>query len=290
MIWRKISKEDIPRFIQFVIQYEWKSVSLSSRIKENESSVMNLIRNNELIYCLFSKKTHQIEGALMVTPTGLLLPLFTDYGTIENHNGLVELKNILKKRLRLYCILGYDSDVIRAQNIFHPIIEKEIEYFLLEAPDSRHDIKGPVPLHTDRIKRACVKDANRLYYLEENYMRDEVLVDKTKFSKPVILQNLKNNCKSQIVIFAEHNNIPIAKANTNAIGIHYAQIGGVFTDYSWRGRGYASLIINRLFYEISKTNRKSILFVKKSNVPANNLYKKLKFKNLGDYRITYVKQ
>jgi len=290
MIWRKISKEDISRFIQFVIRYEWKSVSLSSRIKENESSVKHLIRNNELIYCLFSNRTHQIKGVLMVTPTGLLLPLFADNEAMEDHDGLVELKNILKKRIRLYCILGYDSDVIRVQNIFHPHIEKEIEYFLLEAPDPKHYMKFPVPLHTDRIKRARVKDANRLYYLEENYMRDEVLVDKTKFSKPVILQNLKNNCKSQIVLFAEHNNIPIAKANTNAIGIHYAQIGGVFTDYSFRERGYASLIMNRLFYEISKMNRKSILFVKKTNIPANNLYKKLKFKNLGNYRITYVKQ
>ncbi|MCF6248158.1 MAG: hypothetical protein L3J69_12475, partial [Desulfobacula sp.] len=67
MIWRKISKEDIPRFIQFVIRYEWKSVSLSSRIRGNKSSVKHLIRGNELIYCLFSNKTQQIQGVLMVT-------------------------------------------------------------------------------------------------------------------------------------------------------------------------------------------------------------------------------
>ncbi len=287
MRWVRLNRIYFPAFIKFVITHEWKSVSLSSRLLNPDMSIKHPSFITETLYCLHNEKTQQVQGVFMLTSSGLLLPLFEDNLQWTEIPGIEEIRRKLRKKGKVFCILGHEPDVCAALSFLDLPVDTEEKYNLLELPLPETPEK-PQGCGT-RVKRAGPEDAERLFPLEEKYTRDEVLIHKDTFHRKATLQNLKKNCTLQILLYTEKNGIPAAKANTNAIGINYAQIGGVFTDYSFRRRGYSMLVMKCLLYEITTMKKKSLLFVKKTNLSANNLYRKLGFKKRGDYRITYIK-
>lgn len=287
MKWIKLKQAIFPEFIKFVIQYEWKSISFSSRIITPEGTIKTLNEIEDSIYCCIDEDDLHILGTILTTRTGLLLPILGDSPVDENGMGLEDIKNLFRKKKKIFCILGYEDDVIKMLKIFNPRIDTELEYYLLSS--NRYRILKNDGEQKLLINRAHLKDAARLYPMEEKYIMDEVIVHKDMFSKSAALLNLKRICTNHILLYIERNKVPVSKANTNAIGINYVQIGGVFTDYSYRQKGYSFILMNRLMQEIYRLKKQSILFVKKNNLPANLLYKKLGFKRIGNYRIVYIK-
>ena len=182
--------------------------------------------------------------------------------------------------------MGTDSDVNAFKNLVNLQIRTEIEYDLMAADLPLE--QSFIPQNFLKIKRAEEKDAEKLLPLEEKYMIDEVLLVSSYLKKKAVLKNLRDNCRNQILLYVERDGIPAAKANTNALGINYAQIGGVFTDYTHRRNGFSSILIKQLQFESAKLRKKSILFVKKNNKPAVNLYLKTGFKKIDNYRIVYI--
>ncbi len=79
----------------------------------------------------------------------------------------------------------------------------------------------------------------------------------------------------------------VAKANSNAIGWNYVQIGGVYTHPLYRRNYYAWHLLKLLCDRIQRTQKNVSLFVKEKNIPAIKLYEKIGFCKKETYAIAY---
>jgi hypothetical protein len=79
----------------------------------------------------------------------------------------------------------------------------------------------------------------------------------------------------------------VGKAATNARAFTLDQIGGVFVEPEYRGRGIAGAMMAYLLGITAKEGRGASLFVKKDNKPALALYERLGFAPIDDFRASY---
>ncbi len=286
MKWIPLEQNLFPGLIRFIIENEWKSVSLTSRLINLQGDFRQIRRLTSRIFCLKTAGLQDILGVVMITPTGLFLPILSP--ELPLHDTLFQKATIrfLSSFRKILCIMGTDPDVTAFKNLLSSNTRAEIEYNLLAAD---FPMAPPfIPRGFPNIKRAEEKDAEKLLPLEEKYMTDEVLLDSSCLNRRIVLKNLKDTCRNQILLYTEKEGIPVAKVNTNALGVNYAQIGGVFTDYTYRRKGFSTILMKQLMFESAKLRKKSILFVKKDNKAAGNLYLKTGFNKIGNYRIVYI--
>jgi len=141
--------------------------------------------------------------------------------------------------------------------------------------------------------------------LQAAYEKEEVLLDPSSYNPSITRAHLLQTLNEQIVVMASARDTvephapisgplsrspqPIAKASTNAKGIDYHQIGGVFTQRMYRGRGIGGSVVAFLLDTIFEDGRRACLFVKKDNIPALAMYRRLGFEKAGEYRIDYYR-
>ena len=123
--------------------------------------------------------------------------------------------------------------------------------------------------------------------VHEGYEIEEVLLNPSRFNSTAAQILLKKNLKTEIIYYAEYKGSAIAKAGTNARGIFFNQIGGVYTVPKFRGRGVADNLLRTLMEKIKSDNKQASLFVKKENNAAIKLYIRAGFSYCGNYRISY---
>lgn len=286
MKWIPLEQNLFPGLIRFIIENEWQSVSLTSRLINSQGNFRQMRRLTSRIFYLRTSELQNILGVIMITPTGLFLPMLSPELLVHDTPFKNTTIRLLSSFSKISCIMGTDPDVTAFKNLLSSQIRAEIEYNLLAA---NFPMEPPfIPRDFPNIKKAEEKDAEKLLPLEEKYMTDEVLLDSSCLNRRIVLKNLKDNCRNQILLYAEKDGIPVAKVNTNALGINYAQIGGVFTDYTYRRKGFSTILIKQLMFESAKLRKKNILFVKKDNKAAGNLYLKTGFKKIDNYRIVYI--
>jgi predicted GNAT family acetyltransferase len=163
-----------------------------------------------------------------------------------------------------------------------------IDYHLmgLERGEYRPPVEEPEPEGL-RLREAGPPDARGLYPLQRDYELEEVLIEPGHFDPPTCLANLRKTLRRQVVILAELDGRPVSKAGTNARGFDADQIGGVFTVEGQRGRGLARRVMVVLLERIFREKSLASLFVKKQNPAAVALYRRLGFRVLEDFRISY---
>jgi predicted GNAT family acetyltransferase len=137
------------------------------------------------------------------------------------------------------------------------------------------------------IHRASLSDSELLWPLEKAYQVEEVIRTGHQLNEAPAKRHFINTLKDQEIYYAVLDGMPVAKAGTNARGIEYDQIGGVFVSPAYRNRGFARQVLTHLLNSISLQGRKPCLFVKKSNSPALGLYRSLGFQERGTFRISY---
>ena len=100
---------------------------------------------------------------------------------------------------------------------------------------------------------------------------------------------LKSILKDQLCFALWTDGEIVAKANTNAIGFNYVQLGGVYTHPLFRKNYYAWNLVYTICTRVLKSGRKISLFVKEKNNPAHELYQRIGFVQGGKYEIAYFK-
>jgi RimJ/RimL family protein N-acetyltransferase len=163
-----------------------------------------------------------------------------------------------------------------------------IDYHLmeLEKRDYSPSALPPAPEGL-RLREAGPPDARGLYPLQRDYELEEVLIEPGHFDPQACLANLRRTLRRQIVFLAELDGRLVSKAGTNARGFDADQIGGVFTVEGERGRGLARRVMHALLERIFQEKSQASLFVKKLNPAAVALYRRLGFRELEDFRISY---
>lgn len=181
----------------------------------------------------------------------------------------------------------------RALNTAYSIKESSInEYFLMEhdglkIPDSEKTKKSAFPQESILIRKCSLEDAKKLFLLQKNYLLEEVYTDHSRFKSSVCLFNLEQILKTthQIALFIEEK--PVAKGGSNAAGINYIQLGGIFTAKEFRGQGLGRKIVTKLVKDFAEQSKKSVLFVKIANEAAVRLYQGCGFVEKGRFAIVY---
>ncbi len=174
-----------------------------------------------------------------------------------------------------------------------PTQVNEYSLFGLSAAEISH-IKEPLLQNGAQIFRCRSEmDAalfDKLFDLQKCYEIEEVLPEHDVFSEDICRLHLKSVLRMQYVaaVLLPDGTLA-AKAGTNALGFHSAQIGGVYVKREFRRRGYAFDVLYCVLKNVFAVKKAAVLFVKNTNVPALSLYRALGFKKRNGYIIAYFR-
>jgi|GEM_PF-642091 len=205
-----------------------------------------------------------------------------------------------KPELRISCVNGSEGGaklilaaLKDARINLSPSQVNEYSLFRLSAAEISH-IKEPLLQNGAQIFRCRSEmDAalfDKLFDLQKCYEIEEVLPEHDVFSEDICRLHLKSVLRTQ---YAAAVLLPdgtlAAKAGTNALGFHSAQIGGVYVKREFRRRGYAFGVLYCVLKNVFAVKKAAVLFVKNTNVPALSLYRALGFKKRNGYIIAYFR-
>lgn len=266
---------------EFLEKYEYSCAQLCSSVRRGEEGIFVLTRKDSV------SSAADVFGVISVT--GAIhhcLPF------LKNENQ--ELDKILQELFygkKILCIDGEKKGTEYLKGLLESSglkVRHTNEYFLMVKEDDAL-LPPPASLLCMGEEIVCCKTDHEedLYDLQKHYLIEEVSPGGEKPSDLYVKSNVKSILKNQKVFAIENDGKFVAKANTNAIGWNWVQIGGVYTDPLYRRNGYALCLVSTLARRIYKTGRKMCLFVNKKNIPALSLYEKLEFRKSCDFQIIY---
>ncbi len=264
--------------IDFLLPYERTCVSLMGRLlKANEilDQTIFAVVDKNTEFCLKS-----IKGIFIVSFMGIILHHILPCNCIQ------ELRTLLHKQ-KIFSIGGVEQ----SSTLFEEAIRKKPRtknHYHLMSLDTKNYLRLNKKLGSKYETYKCnLDDVEKLFFLQMNYQIEEVLPPGKTITdnncKSIIHERLKNH-----TVFAINNtetNELVCMAGTNANGINYTQLGGIFTHSMYRNKGLAQYLISML---ISHQKNKICLFVKKENKPAIAAYSKIGFKTVDSYTILYM--
>jgi predicted GNAT family acetyltransferase len=184
--------------------------------------------------------------------------------------------------------MGLDHQVRAIEELLSAQIYERIDYYLMTR--EYFNIQPPKSeLGNLKLRQAISSDLFSLFPLQRDYEKEEVLLDPERFNATASFLSLQKNLRTELIYLAELDGVPVAKAGTNARGINYYQIGGVFTIPTLRAQGIGRALMQALMWEIAQRKKHLSLFVKKSNGAAIKLYTNLGFTVRDSYAISYYR-
>jgi predicted GNAT family acetyltransferase len=204
-----------------------------------------------------------------------------------------QFMNRLWKKLPIYGVQGRREDVEILEGLMARLgytIKDQIDYDLMtmRGPPNPHALEaGPAGL---RLRRPRASDMDALYLLQAGYEQEEVLPQGAVFNPAFCRKTLENLAAREHLLTAELDGRLVGKINTSALAFSQYQIGGVYVHPDYRSRGIALSMTAAFTAFLSGEGRGFTLFVKKGNLTAKAVYRKIGFSLAGDYRISYYEE
>ncbi|SFI38226.1 FR47-like protein [Treponema bryantii] len=301
--------EDFLLAQQFIIPHEETCVSLASLVRRKSDKLVFIIDSDETMVSTLRLGSGTVRPSAYSTTAaddilGLLNLDSTIYHCLPDINkidreALIEnLPYLMKKPVR--CISGETSGTEFLIGVFEQGNFDKLNHPAQVYPYKMMRWSSPEVVSTpstgsgtattgngEEIFRCTEHDLELLHPLQKDYMKDEVAVPGRQLTDAEVDITLRQILKNQLCFSLLCDGEPVAKANTNAIGINCVQIGGVYTHPLYRRNGYAGALVQALCNRATQGGRKPVLFVKEKNTPAFNLYRKLGFEECGRYTIAY---
>ena len=272
--WRTAARADLDSVLSFLLRDESLCVPFTARLRNGGRGQTVFVASDE---------RGSVTGTLLLTTTGLLLPLLEDGAPAGP-----DLARMLRTaHPPVQSIMGTGRSAGFVEAVMPTVPTARIEYFLMSV--SRQNVRPALPPQ-DRglaVRLATEADADALFPLQRAYELEEVVVDPRHFSDAQCLKLLRKTLKEELVFVAFKDGVPLAKAATNARGFAVDQIGGVFTVPEARGMGLGKMVVSALLKRVLGEKEAACLFVKKRNRPAIALYERLGFAPVTDYVISY---
>ena len=291
--------------LAFLAKYERTCVSLIEHVRRDESDIFSIEGDaretlgvisvkSRMLLCVPNARSLQNDKAFCSS-----LKVFLSDKKISCVNGEAEASHLIMK---IFAELGRTPLHI---NEYALMTLSEAALKKIEAKDKRYTAlsKGQQTLiarHTARaagekayceqfkIVRCGIKDADALMPLQLAYEAEEVLPPCRIQNPAVTRKNLERILKTEYVLALQNSRgETAAKANTNAIGIRWAQIGGVYTAPDFRRKGCASLLVETLAEKIVASNRLPVLYARNGNEGAQKAYSAIGFTKTGGFTIAY---
>ncbi len=271
-------EQEIKKFLQ---KNEWQHTSLSARLQRGPFN--SLSRGLWL-----SRSENALDGLVYISPQGTVYPAH------RPRPGDRQLKGLLKScRKNLFSVTGTEERVTHLESMLSRSPVDAVNYRMLTRPALPRAASEIIPQITPKItgrltlRRAAPEDMERLWPLEKAYLQEEVLRKGRTTDERLGQKMLALSLKQHIVVTAELNGRPVAKAATNARGMAWDQIGGVYVRPELRGRQLGKLVVLTLLDLISAEGKNACLFVKTANQAALALYRSTGFQDRCGFRIAY---
>ena len=273
-----VTQEQYAPIQAFLEPYESTCVTLCSFVRKKKEKLFVLEHASEikgvlyldktLLYCIPQASTLQHESLHQA------LADFLKDKNVSCLNGEADSGNIILKALDELGLKPYQTN-------HYNIMTLETQA-----------LPPPEELSCDDEIKRCTDpetDTELLLPLQKLYMAKEVAPIGKQVTDLEATAQLKSILKDQLCFGLYSDGEVVAKANTNAIGFNYVQLGGVYTHPLYRKNYYAWNLVYTICTRVLKTQRKISLFVKEKNNPANELYKRIGFVPTGKYQIAYFK-
>ncbi len=190
----------------------------------------------------------------------------------------------------IFCILGEKQGSELIASVVKKRRRQTRNYMLMHFVGNAERLLPPEELE---VVKCGAPQLDALVPLQMGYELDEVLVDKADFDEAASRLTMRKFLREQIIyaLFAKpkENEVPraVAKAGTNARGQNWYQLGGVYTVPQYRGKGCASFLAQFLALKNAEMGKRTALFVKDVNIPAQKAYKKAGFVPDKPFEIIY---
>jgi predicted GNAT family acetyltransferase len=103
--------------------------------------------------------------------------------------------------------------------------------------------------------------------------------------------NVQDNLERGHTWILEEDERPVSTSSFNTATAEIVQIGGVWTPPELRSRGYGRAAVAVSLLAVREEGvHTAILFTGEENIPAQKAYEGLGFRQIGDYRITLLKE
>ena len=278
---------DFARAERFVKEHEKICVSLAALVRKKSES---------LVFVLDDFAGTKEIGCENPRILGLMNLDYTIYHCFPEPSAV----NIdaLSQSFRSSCALKKPVHCISGEKDGTEILENTLEklngqksaqkylYKMMEICSEPHTSGSLTPSEAE-IFRCTENDMEHLTPLQKEYMKEELAVPGRKITDAEVCIMLRRILKNQLCLAMLCNGMPMAKANTNAIGFRCVQIGGVYTHPLYRRNGYAESLVTALCNRAIRAGKTPVLFVKEKNIPAISLYRKIGFAECGCYEIVY---
>ena len=277
-----------------LLDREWAYVPLTACLRESASPL-----RGRPFSLYATRREGAIADVVLRARDGLLLAAFEDEHDPPRADGVRPgyEQNIRALRGRIHAsgaphsCMGMTADVRRAERLLglHPRVHVDHVLMTLDRGTASTLPAGRTGGDGLDLRRATVRDTERLLALREAYELEEVVLDPSRFDRGDCRRRLRRALRGELVYVAEHRGRPVATAATNTRGFQVDQIGGVFTIPDCRRTGLGAAVMLALLRDIFHRKKQVCLFVKTDNVAALRLYERLGFSARGGYRISYYR-
>lgn len=282
---KPVTRENFTACVDFLAPREFRCVTLTSQLCVDGKPSKSPEKLKNLMCLCVTDDTgtlSRVDGVVYRTPTGILLHCLDEEADLAPYEKALEE---WLSTVTVYSIIGTRSGSLYLEDRIPRTYDRAIDYQLMAVDTLPTEAQCRIEGLT--IERASEKNAEELLPLQESYEREEVVPPGNTFNREACLANLALNLRKQHIYLLRENGVCIAKAGTNAQGLRWDQIGGVYTEVPWRGRGIASAMVAHIARERMTKGRKIVLFVKTANLFAQKAYKNAGFLPEILFRITY---
>ncbi len=223
-------------------------------------------------------------NSLLLYSGRTLFPVFNGHDPVP----VPRFMRFLLIRCPVYAIQGSGRDVHQLEEMltgYRYVASDSKDFYLMKLDNLPADPEKTEPKLV--IRKPGVKDVHGLYELHKQYEIEEVIPINGTFNPVSCRYVVESMMARGQVLVGELEGKLVAKVNINADSYTRYQIGGVFVDPAFRGKGYATQVVAEFCRLLISEGKGINLFVKKVNIPAVKVYKKLGFQIISDYRITY---
>jgi predicted GNAT family acetyltransferase len=225
----------------------------------------------------------RISGFIILSK-GTLFPVFNGIRAVSPGDFIVHVLH----DIHFYAIHGIRNDVALLEHAFavggmFPANSVDYDLMVLDQEPARLKscLQGLILRYPEPA------DHETLFHLQAAYEQEEVLPSGEVFNPALCRKSLERIIAHEHLLLAQWKSQILGKINTNAASFSRYQIGGVYVRPDYRRLGIASAMGAAFARNLFTTGRGLTLFVKKQNRAAKEVYLRIGFKVLGDYRISY---
>lgn len=269
---------------------ETYATSFSWHAKGEHGQLAPMERGNEGIFLYDDcRTTGSLEMAVLLSSSGTAFPILSGKFDDGGPSAILALQGLKTSHTvrgwHASACVGASEHVSALITALHWRQALAVEYDAMNLPPGTY--KHTAGSTIAEYRRATMSDLDALYPLAAAYEKSEVMTALHAFDPAACRATQAKNLKLQIVYLATMHGRVVGRAQTNAQGWFFDQIGGIFVEPEFRGLGLGLGVVSALVSELAARGRGVSLFVKKKNSVARSLYLSMGFRHSRDYRVSY---